>query len=935
MIGEEDFRGLFDLAADAMFILDQDRLIREINHIAYQQIGYTKAEMLGRHIGDFIPPGYAAMLKSRFSKVQNQGYLIYESAMVHKDGSILPVEICNRAIELDGKQTFFAVVRDISERKRLDSALRESEARFRTLSEDAPEAIVIHDLESGLFVDATTSAERLFGCSRDAILRHGPQYFYAPDQPVGAPSFESIRERGERIMAGEQMKFERLVRNCNGQDILCEVRLVRLPSTNRKLVRASYLDISERKKAEEELQTSERNYRELMEQAGDAITVADHEGRRYLDVNRAACDLFGYTREEFLGLGLRDLFHPDDLINSSIKLEELWAGQVVQTERRLRRKDGSFVTVEMTAKMLSDGRLLSIKRDITVREAVLTELKKSEAWFRSIFENVNTGIASTDSSGRVTSFNEAFCTMLGYDADALARMNFADFTHPDDLKLEIVFFDEILAGKRNHYHITKRYIANHGRILWVDLSAAAIRDADGKVANFVAVIQDITDRKAAEDEIEHLAFYDPLTRLPNRRLLLDRLYQALVSSTRSGRAGALLFIDLDNFKNLNDTLGHDIGDLLLQQIAQRLGTCIREGDTEARLGGDEFVVMLLGLSGQPFEAAAQAEGIGEKILATLSQPYQLDTHVYHCTASIGVTLFSDNQQATDDLMKQADIAMYQAKKAGRNTLRFFDRQMQESISARVSMENELHNALEFQQFHLYYQIQVDNSLRPLGAEALIRWIHPVRGTVSPAQFIPLAEETGLILPIGQWVLDTACAQIKAWQQNMLARELTLAVNVSAKQFHQVDFVAQVQAAVQHHAINPKLLKLELTESLLLENIDATIATMSALNDIGVQLALDDFGTGYSSLQYLKRLPLDQLKIDQSFVRDISIDSSDKAIVRTIIAMAQSLDLEVIAEGVETEEQRQFLLKYGCTRYQGYLFGRPVPVEQFQALLKEG
>jgi EAL domain-containing protein (putative c-di-GMP-specific phosphodiesterase class I) len=298
-------------------------------------------------------------------------------------------------------------------------------------------------------------------------------------------------------------------------------------------------------------------------------------------------------------------------------------------------------------------------------------------------------------------------------------------------------------------------------------------------------------------------------------------------------------------------------------------------------------------------------------------------------------MFSDHHQSQGELLKQADIAMYQAKKAGRNTLRFFDPQMQVSITARVSLESELRKALGNQQFQLHYQIQVDSSHRPLGAEALIRWIHPLRGMVSPAQFIPLAEETGLMLPIGQWVLETACAQLKAWQQEALTRDLVLAVNVSAKQFHQADFVAQVQAAVQYHAINPMLLKLELTEGMLLENIEDTIATMNALKEIGVQFSLDDFGTGYSSLQYLKRLPLDQLKIDQSFVRDIVIDSSDKAIVSTIIAMAQSLDMDVIAEGVETEEQRQFLLDEGCTHYQGYLFGKPVPIEQFEALLKQG
>ena len=453
------------------------------------------------------------------------------------------------------------------------------------------------------------------------------------------------------------------------------------------------------------------------------------------------------------------------------------------------------------------------------------------------------------------------------------------------------------------------------------------------IANKELAFQNEEKEKRAA-ELNNLAFYDSLTGLPNRRLLLDRLHQAFASSARSGREGALLFIDLDNVKSLNDTLGHDIGDLLLQQTAQRLESCLREVDTVARLGGDEFVVLLEELSEQPIEAATQTKTVGEKILAALKQPYQLDTHEYHSTASIGATIFSDHGQSGEEMLKRADIAMYQAKKAGRNSLCFFDPQMQASITSRFSLEGELRKALQNQQFHLYYQIQVDSSHRPLGAEALIRWIHPLRGLVPPDKFIPLAEETGLILPIGQWVLETACTQLKAWEQEVLTRDLVLAVNVSAKQFHQADFVAQVQAAVQHHSINPMLLKLELTEGMLLENIEDTIATMNALKEIGVQFSLDDFGTGYSSLQYLKRLPLDQIKIDQSFVRDIAIDSDDRAIVSAIIAMTQSMKLNVIAEGVETKEQRQFLLDEGCNHYQGYLFGKPVPIEQFEALLKQ-
>jgi EAL domain-containing protein (putative c-di-GMP-specific phosphodiesterase class I) len=353
----------------------------------------------------------------------------------------------------------------------------------------------------------------------------------------------------------------------------------------------------------------------------------------------------------------------------------------------------------------------------------------------------------------------------------------------------------------------------------------------------------------------------------------------------------------------------------------------------ARFGGDEFVVMLENLSEQPLDAASNTEHVGTKILDALNQPYDLNSYHYNITSSVGAILFIGHQTGTDELFKQADIAMYQAKKGGRNTLRFFDPQMQADINSQVALEREIGIAIDKRQFILYYQIQIDSSRRALGAEALIRWQHPERGLVSPGQFIPLAEETGLIVPIGKWVLETACAQLKAWQGNTLTKELTLSVNVSAKQFHQANFVRDVQEAVQNHSVNPYLLKLEPTESILQKNIEETIQTMNELKAIGVRFALDDFGTGFSSLQYLKKLPLNQLKIDQSFVRDLVFDSNDQAIVRTIIAMAQSLNLEVIAEGVETEQQQLILRGNGCNHYQGYLFGQPMPIEEFEASLK--
>ncbi len=542
------------------------------------------------------------------------------------------------------------------------------------------------------------------------------------------------------------------------------------------------------------------------------------------------------------------------------------------------------------------------------------------------------GMLVTDANRVILRVNSAFSQITGYSEDEIIGK------HPGmlssgrhDMDFYASMWESIVNTGSWEGDVWNR--RKNGEVYPAHLTFTAVKGRDGTIVNYVATLVDITSRKSAEEEIQHLAYYDSLTGLPNRRLLMDRLSQALVTSARAKGGGAILFLDLDHFKTLNDTLGHDVGDLLLKQVSERLTSCVREGDTVARIGGDEFVIMLEGLSESIFEAARQAELICEKILNALNQPYQLNAYEYHSTTSIGATLFSGHEIESDELLKQADIAMYQSKTAGRNAIRFFDPVMQEVINNRALLERELHKAFDNDQFQLHYQLQVNNLGHALGAEALIRWMHPERGMVLPFHFISLAEEIGLILPIGKWVIETACSQLNVWQQSKFTKDIVLSINVSAKQFRQVDFAEQIQDAVSRHGINPSLLKLELTESLLLEDVEEIIATMTTLRETGVQFSLDDFGTGYSSLMYLKRLPLNQLKIDQSFVRDLITDVSDQAIVHTIIAMAKSLSLDIIAEGVETEEQLQFLLNKGCTCYQGYLFGRPLPIQQFEDLLK--
>jgi diguanylate cyclase (GGDEF)-like protein len=464
------------------------------------------------------------------------------------------------------------------------------------------------------------------------------------------------------------------------------------------------------------------------------------------------------------------------------------------------------------------------------------------------------------------------------------------------------------------------------QVRWVRARLDHEPDASVPRRSCVGTLQDITQNKAAEEEIRQLAFYDPLTQLPNRRLLLEHLAHAQAKSARTLNEGALLFIDLDNFKTLNDTFGHDTGDLLLQQVAERLTACVREGDTVARLGGDEFVVMLEDLGTDAEQAGVQAERVGEKILAYLNPPYRIAEQSHHSTPSIGITLFCGHRESLEELLKRADLAMYQAKAAGRNTLCFFDPQMHSVLARRAALEVDLRQGLLAGQFFLQYQSQVDDTGRVTGAEALLRWRHPERGMVSPGEFIPVAESSGLILPLGQWVLEAAARQLDAWARRPATAHLTLAVNISARQFRDPRFVEQVLRIIEQTGANPHRLKLEITESLLLDDIGDAIGKMTALKAYGVGFSLDDFGTGYSSLSYLKKLPLDQLKIDQSFVRDVLTDPNDAAIARTIVALAQTLGLGVIAEGVETQEQRSFLCEHGCHAFQGYLFGRPGAAE---------
>ena len=543
------------------------------------------------------------------------------------------------------------------------------------------------------------------------------------------------------------------------------------------------------------------------------------------------------------------------------------------------------------------------------------------------------GITITDAQRVILRVNQAFTQITGYSAEEAVGQTPRMLSSGRQSKDFYVAMNQALArdGSWSGEIWNRR---KNGDIYPEWLTISAVKNTAGATTHYVGIFTDLSEHVNAQAQIANLAFYDPLTQLPNRRMLLDRLDQALHASTRHSRHNALLFVDLDNFKTLNDTLGHHQGDVLLAQVAQRLKGCLRDGDTVARLGSDEFVVMLENLSEDALDAASQAETVGTNILKVFEPAFNLDLGSHHATPSIGITLFGGAAlEGSEQPLQRAELAMFQAKAAGRNALRFFDTHMQAEVHARAALEADLREALQRQQLVLYYQPQVVGSDRITGVEALLRWQHPVRGMVSPAEFIPLAEESGLILPMGQWVLEQACAQLAAWADQRALAQLTIAVNVSARQVQQADFVQRVQDTLARTGAKPQRLKLELTESMLVDDVQPIIARMAALKVLGVGFALDDFGTGYSSLAYLKRLPLDQLKIDQGFVRNIVTDPNDAAIAKMVIVLAESLGLAVIAEGVELQAQADFLAHLGCHAYQGYLFDKPLPLAELEAQFK--
>jgi diguanylate cyclase (GGDEF)-like protein/PAS domain S-box-containing protein len=663
--------------------------------------------------------------------------------------------------------------------------------------------------------------------------------------------------------------------------------------------------------------------------SGEAFVTIDGQGRISYANEQAGQMLAGAGGEAVTGRKIWSFFQK----RARLVLEERFMHALERREAiELEEMDGQVSHwLELRGFPFGAGLALHL-RDVTSRRRAQQHLMLLEGSIARLNDIVIiTEAAPFRAPGpRIVFVNEAFERRTGYSRDEVIGHSPRLLQGPDTQRAQL---DRIRAALEQWERVRVDLInyTKAGEPYWVDLDVSPVWDDTRRLTHWVAVGRDITERKRDEEKIQYLAFYDPLTQLPNRQMLLDRLNEA-VGPNGHAHEGALMFIDLDNFKVLNDTLGHQKGDLLLQQVARRLRNCVAKGDLVARLGGDEFVVLLENRPDKPLDPVTAAEKVSQRILEGLGEPYVLPGYLHHSTCSIGVTLFGKAPSSVSELLKQADLAMYQAKAAGRNAVRFFDPEMQAVASANAALASDLRQAWRDNGLRIEYQPQVGMDGRMVGVEALLRWEHPTRGIVAPDEFIPTAEETSLIIPIGHWVLEAACAQLAAWESRPDRSHLSIAVNVSVRQFRHPDFIDEVVTCVRNSGIRPNRLKLELTESLLADNLDSAIAKMRNLKDMGVRLSVDDFGIGYSSLSYLKRLPIDELKIDRAFVKDILVDGNDAAIAGTIIGLCRALGLEVIAEGVETEEQRAFLARQGCERYQGYLYCRPLPIANLEAFM---
>jgi diguanylate cyclase (GGDEF)-like protein/PAS domain S-box-containing protein len=818
------------------------------------------------------------------------------------------------------------------DRQQAIAALRDSEEKFRQISANAQDAIVMLD-DQGLVVYWNAAAQRIFGFGADEVLgRDLHRLIIEPAlYPAFAAGFQAFQASGTGPVVGHLVPVTGLRKG--GEAFPGELTVSATLFGGRRYAIGIVRDTTERQRAEAALHELDRKNALILDSVAEGIYGIDAEGVTTF-INPAAARMLGYPAEELLGHRLHELIHhhyPDGTPYAEADcrlLASIHAGVTLTGEDEwLWRKDGSGFAIAYTSTPIRTGQAI-VGAVVTFLDiSARIKAQEGERLAAQVFASSHEAIAITDARGTIVAVNEAFTRITGYPAEEAIGQNprlLKSGRQSDD------FYRAMWAelAEQGHWRGEIWNRRRDGQIYPAWLSITRVADAAGRASHYIGIATDITVHKLAEERIRYLAYYDALTELPNRALLEDRAHKAMAMATREGRSLAMLFLDLDHFKHINDTLGHPVGDQLLREVASRLLTIVRESDTVCRLGGDEFVVMI---AGHGLEGVRR---VAEEIMAAIARPSRIEGHQLNITPSIGISLYPEDANDFDTLLKHADMAMYRAKEGGRNGYQFFTEEMNVTVFERMLMENGLRKALDLHEFVLHYQPQVDlASGRVVGVESLIRWQHPELGLVPPGRFIPVAEESGLIEPIGNWVLDEACRQARAWQDLGLPT-MRVAVNLSGRQFRNQALEANIAQAIARSGLAPEWLELELTESVVMENSATTIEILGRLSAMGLQIAVDDFGTGYSSLSYLKRFPIHRLKIDQSFVRDIATDPDDHAIAHAIIQMGHSLRLTVIAEGVETSEHLEMLRSLGCDVAQGYLISRPVPAQAMTEFLRQ-
>jgi diguanylate cyclase (GGDEF)-like protein/PAS domain S-box-containing protein len=933
---EERYRTILDEMEDAYFEVDVAGNFIFLNDAICRLLKYSKEELLGKSFRVHVDNDDIPLLYNAFGRIYSTGNpernICYKA--IRKDETTRYAEIAgfplkNQQGEIVG---FRGIGRDITERMIMQEALRQSEEKHRSIIENIQDGYFEVDLAGNLtfFNEAICEIQ---GYSKEELM--GMNHRQYADKENSEKVFNAFNKIYKTGITGSIFEYEIIRKDGTKRQIEVSASLKKDAEGKPIGFRGTTRDITERKKMEETIRQSEERYRTILDEMEDAYFEVDIAGN-FTFVNDSCCRHLGYSKEELLGASFRGQMDKEEFekvykafgnIYSTLKPEKVISYKVI-------RRDGTIAFAEMTGFPLQNqkGEVIGFRgigRDITQRRQMEEALRQSEERYRTIIKEMEEWYFETDLTGNVTFFNDIFANVLGYSQKELTGLNFQSFIKKEETDSVFRLFNQVFKTGKPTRNFPYEFISTDGTATSAEFSIFPKRDNEGKICGFRGVAHDITERKQAEEKIQYMATHDSLTGLPNRLMFSQLLNHSMQSAQRYKRQFAVLFLDLDRFKNINDTMGHEAGDLLLQEIATRLKQTLRAVDVIARLGGDEFVILI-----EEISDSSHVSTVAHKILTSIIKPLTIMKQECRITASIGISIYPKDAEDEQSLMKNADMAMYLAKEEGKNNYQFYSEDIQSKSLEHLSIETNLRFALERNELSLHYQAKVDFKTNAItGVEALLRWQNPNLGSVTPTQFIPVAEETGLIVSIGLWVMKTACEQNVAWQREGLP-PVCMAVNLSLRQLTDDNLIDDIRTALNDSGMAPNLLELEITESMVMHNPARMISVLAKIKSLGVRLAIDDFGTGYSSLAQIKHFPIDTLKVDRSFIRNIPQDAEDKAITEAIIAMGKTLSLRVVAEGVETVEQMNFLKDHSCDEMQGYYFSKPIIPEQFADLLRE-